>query len=225
MAQYFSPKIVTSGLSLFVDAANPKSYAGSGTNWGDISGNSRNMTLTGSPVYSGPPAANFSFTGYASVAHSSDFNNGSAITVECVVRASSWSSQTHPMIVAKGVNTEWILWKSDDAGADEKFGWRMGAGATLYSTTTAQNNLWYHLTATIGSAGMRLYVNSAREASNATTSIPAGASASVAVACGLVPTVSNTFAGSVSFVRIYSRQLSDVEVLQNFEATRGRFGI
>ena len=43
-----SPKIVTNGLVLCLDAANPKSYPGSGTAWTDLSGNARNATKGGS---------------------------------------------------------------------------------------------------------------------------------------------------------------------------------
>ena len=39
MGLFHSPKIVTDGLVLGLDAANPKSYPGSGTTWNDISGN------------------------------------------------------------------------------------------------------------------------------------------------------------------------------------------
>ena len=41
-----SPSIVTDGLVLCVDAANTKSYPGSGTTWTDISGKGHNGTLT-----------------------------------------------------------------------------------------------------------------------------------------------------------------------------------
>ena len=44
MALSHSPKIVTDGLVLYLDAANPKSYPGSGTTWYDLSGNGNNFT-------------------------------------------------------------------------------------------------------------------------------------------------------------------------------------
>lgn len=47
-----SPSIVTSGLLLCVDAANTRSYPGSGSSWNDISGNNRNFTLINSSYYS-----------------------------------------------------------------------------------------------------------------------------------------------------------------------------
>jgi hypothetical protein len=45
MAFHYSPRVVTSGLVLALDAANPNSYPGSGTTWYDLSGNSNNNTL------------------------------------------------------------------------------------------------------------------------------------------------------------------------------------
>lgn len=46
-----SPKIVTNGLVLALDAANNKSYPGSGVTWYDLSGNGNNGTLTNGPTF------------------------------------------------------------------------------------------------------------------------------------------------------------------------------
>ena len=45
MGLFHSPRIVTDGLVMALDAANAKSYPGSGTTWNDISGNGNNATL------------------------------------------------------------------------------------------------------------------------------------------------------------------------------------
>lgn len=50
MAFHYSPKLVTDGLVLALDAANSKSYPGSGTTWYDLSGNDFNFTLDGSGI-------------------------------------------------------------------------------------------------------------------------------------------------------------------------------
>ena len=42
MGFHRGPKIVTDGLVLYLDAANPKSYPGTGTIWNDLSGNGNN---------------------------------------------------------------------------------------------------------------------------------------------------------------------------------------
>lgn len=49
MATLYSPKIVTDGLVMYLDAANPRSYPRSGTAWNDISGNNITGTLTDGP--------------------------------------------------------------------------------------------------------------------------------------------------------------------------------
>jgi hypothetical protein len=51
MAYNFSPKIITDGLVLYLDAANTRSYPGSGTVWTDLSRVGNNGTLTNGPTF------------------------------------------------------------------------------------------------------------------------------------------------------------------------------
>lgn len=51
MAYHHSPRIVTNGLVLALDAANTKSYPGTGTTWYDLSGNGNDGTLTNGPAF------------------------------------------------------------------------------------------------------------------------------------------------------------------------------
>lgn len=55
--------IVRSGLVLHLDAANRKSYSGSGTTWSDLSSNLNNVTLVNGPTYSSTNAGLISFDG------------------------------------------------------------------------------------------------------------------------------------------------------------------
>lgn len=48
MAFHYNPKIVTDGLQLCLDAMNPKSYPGTGSEWYDLSGNNYHMSLKNS---------------------------------------------------------------------------------------------------------------------------------------------------------------------------------
>jgi hypothetical protein len=47
------PDIVENGLVLYLDAANRRSYPGSGTSWVDLSGNNNTGTLTNGPTFDG----------------------------------------------------------------------------------------------------------------------------------------------------------------------------
>jgi hypothetical protein len=63
MSLHHSPRIITDGLVLFLDAANPKSYTGSGTTWFDLSGNINNGTLVNGVGYSNTSSGSMVFDG------------------------------------------------------------------------------------------------------------------------------------------------------------------
>ena len=46
-------KATTNNLILSLDAANAKSYIGSGTSWNDLSGNNNNSVLSNGPTFTG----------------------------------------------------------------------------------------------------------------------------------------------------------------------------
>jgi len=54
MGFYRGPQIVTSGLVLHLDAANLKSYPGTGTTWYDRSGNLNGGVVNNGTLYNGP---------------------------------------------------------------------------------------------------------------------------------------------------------------------------
>jgi hypothetical protein len=67
MAFFRGPNVVTNGLVLALDAANPKSYVSGSTTWNDLSGNNYNGTLSGStiPTYNASNGGSLSFPGGA----------------------------------------------------------------------------------------------------------------------------------------------------------------
>ena len=222
----FANTIVQQGLVLNLDAGNIYSYAGAGTTWYDVSGIGNNGTLTNGPTYSRTNDGNIVFDGtddYVSIPSNNNFNNGNNITVEAWVLCTNWSSYTHPMIVAKGINVEWILWKSNDVGYVGKLGWR-GAG-TAYTTTSLPNNTWVQCVGSIGSAGQKVYLNGVLESTVGNTTFTSG-NVNVTIAAGLVTgSPANLLGANVAITRIYNTQLTDAQVLQNYNATKGRFGL
>ena len=63
MATNYNPTIVTDGLKVCFDAANPKSYPGSGTTWYDLSGNDNHGTLLNEPSFSSDKGGCFTLDG------------------------------------------------------------------------------------------------------------------------------------------------------------------
>ena len=52
MATKYSPQVVTNGLVLCLDAANPRSYVSGSTNWFNLANTSISGSLTNGPTYS-----------------------------------------------------------------------------------------------------------------------------------------------------------------------------
>ena len=63
MALSHSPRIVTDGLVLCLDASDPQSYSGSGNTWSDRSGNGSNGTLTNGPTFDSDNKGSLVFDG------------------------------------------------------------------------------------------------------------------------------------------------------------------
>ena len=63
MAFNYSPNIITDGLVLYLDAANTKSYPGSGTTWRDLSKSQLNGTLTNGPTFNSSNGGSIVFDG------------------------------------------------------------------------------------------------------------------------------------------------------------------
>jgi hypothetical protein len=77
MATNYSPKIVTDGLVLSLDAADKNSYIGSGTTWTDLSANGHVGTLTNGPTFDSNNGGAIDFDGdndYVTVPDSSTFD-------------------------------------------------------------------------------------------------------------------------------------------------------
>jgi hypothetical protein len=60
---FTGPNIVTDGLVLYLDAANQKSYPGTGTTWNDLSGNGNNGTLVNGPTFNSDNNGSIVFDG------------------------------------------------------------------------------------------------------------------------------------------------------------------
>lgn len=104
---YNSPKIVTDGLVLCLDAANKLSYSGEGSTWRDISGNENHFTLNNSPVYNSEGYFELDGSNDYIVSDSPlDLSSASEVTVELALitttntlgmafeHTSNWNSQS-----------------------------------------------------------------------------------------------------------------------------------
>lgn len=223
MALAHSPSIVTNGLVLCVDAGNPRSYSGSGTQWNDATSSGFNFTLTNGPVYSSSNLGSFTFDGVNDFASASDNTalNTQTPTVEVWVRTNA-TTQNGFWFEKGTVNSQYSLFQEGD-----QIRWRMNIGGiTQLSTTTASfmnTSNWFQVVGTYTSGSRILYINGVQVSSDTQTgTISTNASG---MYIGSYNSGGYYYNGALSICRVYNRVLSAAEVLQNFNAVRGRYGI
>ncbi len=224
MALAHSPSIVTNGLVLCVDAGNPRSYSGSGTQWNDATSSGFNFTLTNGPVYSSSNLGSFTFDGVNDFASASDNTalNTQTPTVEVWVKTNA-TTQNGFWFEKGTVNSQYALFQ--EGGLIQ---WRMNiGGVTNLSTTTASfmnTSNWFQVVGTYTSGSRILYINGVQVNSDAQTGTISTNSSGMFI--GAYGTGTGYFYnGALSICRVYNRVLSAAEVLQNFNAARGRYGI
>jgi len=220
-----SPKIVTNNLVLCLDAANPKSYPGSGTTWSDLSGNGNNGTLVNGPTFDSGNNGNISFDGvddFVNGIHNTQTDITGNITIECWFKLSNTRSDW-VRIFGKGdsTNRTFGLWYNqlNSSFLYQRYGiTNMNA---QYSSTVSLNT-WYHMVGTSSGSSHILYLNAIQRATSSSGTTFVSSTDPYKVGYGNIHTY---HIGNVSNCKIYNRALSASEVLQNYNALKGRFGL
>jgi hypothetical protein len=232
--------IVTSGLVINLDAGNAASYPGSGTTWTDLSGNNINGTLTNGPTFNSANGGSIVFDGsddYCIFDTTSFPSGNSPFTMEVFVKKNVVT--TVPIFAygrdQVGGNTipVLLLYSSNLIGLT--FGSTTG---DVFSTTVLSSGVWYHVCASYTTLQTKIYVNGTLENStnyssaniilDNTVNGNKGALAAQFSPFGNIsgpPRRYGTFTGNIAKAALYNRALTDGEILQNFNALRGRFGI
>ena len=221
----FDNNIARENLVLDLDAGNTDSYAGSGTTWYDTSGNSYNGTFTNSPTYNSVNGGVIVFTNNYIALPTSGLAFGTGqFTIEAWVYATS--TVTNNIIYASqssNVSGFIALYYNTSAG----FSLGDFNGSTRVTTSQGSlisTNTWYHVVGIRNASNQYVvYVNTVVSTTNNTSSL------SIVTADPRIATNPATsderWIGRIGSVRIYSRALSAAQVLQNYNATKGRFGL
>ena len=229
MALSHSPSIVMNGLVLCLDAANPKSYPGSGTTWTDLSGNGNNGTLTNGPTYSGSSGGYIDFDGTDDYVTGTidGFNPDSGCTLETFVRRPTTPGAWRTYFNIKpnsGSNTPFFEMRTSGASLTTT---ALYFNGTDYFTTayTINSTDFYHMIATYDGAGnINLYINgSLYDTKTSVSSFAIGANPTITI--GRAYSNDRPTNIEVGVCKVYNRALTALEVQQNFNALRSRFGI
>jgi hypothetical protein len=228
MAFIHSPKIVTDGLVLALDAGNVKSYVSGSTTWFDKSGFSNNGTLTNGPTFSSANLGSIVFDGvddYVQTLTGSIANN-SSFTLSCWFKITTLNSTYRPLVDGGNLGSGTAGYTLSIDNTNKLF---IAANAGYVSVTTTLNtNTWYYVVG-VASAGspynLSVYVNGVlgTVSASATTNVLTNNFSYVRVG----ENCSNglRFPGNIAATQIYNRALTQAEITQNFNSLRGRFGI
>jgi hypothetical protein len=215
------PKVVSSGLAVMYLGDNVSSYPGSGATWYSTVSN-RPLTLT-STTYSKP---NMVFNGSTSVGSFSTtgLNMAQAQTIVMVLMPSEADG-----VRRNPYNHEYAGYGTitHEIGGDFNYfhGTSGGNGATYQGTispfTVAQNETAV-ITLTRGPSFIKWYKNGVLGTSTANSYPIAVTSVSTA---NIGSGYAGSFQGNIGAFLLYTRELSDTEVAQTFQALKGRFGV
>ena len=233
MAFRYSPKIVTDGLVLYLDAANTKSYVSGSTSWNDISRSNINGTLVNGPIYSGTSGGGIVFDGSDDLIYVPFILNTSTnYTIEVVAKCNNMT------IDNSNRQTIWSFTSGSSQGyqlLDLEI-WSDGLTSfngdnNLFASPLVRNfqpigaNNINVYTLSKSGTNQTWYINSIFKASVTQTYtgtsqyFKLGSRGTGATGTG------QQWNGVIYSVKIYNRNLSTTEILQNYNATKSRFGL
>lgn len=218
MAPNYGPKIVRDGLVLYLDAANVKSYPGSGATWSDLSGNGNNGTITGSVPYStlfggvlNTPGTTGNYINISSI--------NLTATNHTVMVASRYVNSSQNGRVLSGLSNNWLLGHHTSGNTRGDY----FANGWVYNPSNTGGDVWgiYTGTGNISTDTWEAYDNAVLQASNT-----AGSQGPNGLTIGRYGPSNTEYSNAyVGFVMCYNRVLTASEIQQNFGALRGRYSI
>ena len=215
MSNVYGPRIVTDGLVLHLDAANRKSYPGTGTAWNDLSGNGNHFTTGSNLTFSNNT---FLMNSSPAAGEGANINSSTAIPNSSACTLVFW---------IKSTDLQALFWGSDPDNAHS-------GGAYYVGAYNSSNKEYYG--STTGS-GAKEYYQDLSEKPNIRDYFTDGNWHMVEFKNINFSTWTNhhtfnsyssnyTFAnGAVGVIKMYNKNLTAAESLQNFNALKGRFGL
>ena len=225
----YGPNVITDSLVFTLDAANKNSYPGSGTNWYDLSGNGNNGTLTNGPTFDPTNLGNIVFDGvddYLNFGDKDAFTNQS-FTYELTFKPQSFNRVIINKYQSGGFEYDFGFYNN------VLYGWVCNSpynGRTAPITNYTSLNTWGHYVWSVDSTTgytTKLYFNGVQIddtnfSSGTPTSIP-NTSISLTVGVDGYGLLGPIY-GSMGFIRLYNKVLTQQEINQNYNAIKSRYG-
>jgi hypothetical protein len=224
---YYGPKIVTSGLVLCLDAANKRSYPGTGTTWTDLSGNGNNGTLTNGPTFNAGNQGGISLDG------TDDYIS---IGSQNIVGTKNWGVGEYTMPFRVKQDSEFFGALYNPSGTLLTYSTFRGSTQWGIPVTQADFvNKWIFLNYVYNGGDKSTatsFVSYLNGVQLPTATVNLGIAGGLAANCNIIGVDgdngcnsinSGLLQGKISLYKLYNRALSATEVLQNYNATKSRF--
>lgn len=229
MSVSYNPPAVTSGLVLSYDAANSKSYTGAGTTWIDLTGNGNNGALTNGPTFNSANGGSIVFDGSNDYVLFSAPGLSSIATVEMWVKLGAayagkmfmgWNGYD---VWCNGGNIGYNTNNSDVYGISS-------ATATSLGVVNNWKHYIFEFRSDVAYTNNKIYINAALQSLSQQASTENSSNRNLNSGNGAIASYRSQLIGynmpmNCSIFKVYNRALTAAEILQNFNATRGRYQI
>lgn len=218
MGAFAGPEIINDSLQFYLDAANKKSYPGSGTIWYDLTDNSDGTLNT--PTYNGDNGGSFVFDGNDNVLSGTrTISLTAGFTAMMGIKWNTFAGGSFQFNANPGYMNFYN-------GGSANLRWETYFGSSMTSAQSLSTGRIYFVAATFsgvasnGQAGTgRIYINGTLDN---TASIAGASSLTSSFTVGEYAGFTN---GTIYNVLFYNRELTAREIQQNFNAFRGRLGL
>lgn len=218
--------VVRNGLQLYLNAGNKVSYIGSGAICNDLSLNSYQTNLVG-PAFSNDGGGTFTFDGVNDYIDTNQSLESENFTVGAWFKSSAAGIK---MILSKEVNGgnpwNYRIWLNGGTIVADMSQAPSFQSSLTSPLSTYNNGKWYQVMFTRNDSNWYLYVNGSQI--NTKLDPYTGTitnSQEVWIGRSAYLGGSYPFNGSISEVMIYNRVLSSAEILQNYNATKSKYGL
>lgn len=225
MSFYHGPTVVTNGLILSLDAADKNSYPGSGTTWRDMSGNNRTGTLTNGPTFSSANGGNIVFDGTNDYVDfgTTDLSITRDFTISFWINGFGSGNRD---VFNKGYGSPYGLYIIKTTAGNLSSQASLTSGFYQVDTTATSFTGINHFSFVRNNTNGAWYINGAAENSATISGNNISQDASKTWRFGgNFDFVIGAFSGNLYNFMIYNVPLTALQVLQNYNATKSRFGL
>jgi hypothetical protein len=231
--------IITNGLVLYLDAGYRTSYPTSGTSWGNVSGVSGfTGTLTNGPTYNSGNGGSIVFDGTDDRVFGNQlplnspysFTNGN-FTLEHWIKPTAYQAGSYfgltNMILSKGPASTFNYATQVTNSTTLSFISRDNAEGLKYLNFTVPSltNSITHIVFAVSFSQVSLFINGILSEVKNLTGNPITPYNNDSINIGGEGNTNTFFTGNMYIHRIYNRMLSSLEIQQNFNAQKSRFGL